>query len=171
MKLNKIDEVWSCANSLFKWHFRFVVIQKCCYHGNVMQQPLSINRSSDQWGTVWYCCEGDICVICGCSINVDEFWVCSWRGVWVIWVNNMSRVSGGIQFDFCLFIAKDMIISFRGPFLESLRIWKAIVCLHCLNCFMIKMKLLVSEKTWAGLSARSHAIGLSFFSLLRKYMQ
>ena len=26
MKLNKIDEVWSCANSLFKWRSRFVLI-------------------------------------------------------------------------------------------------------------------------------------------------
>ena len=25
MKLNKIDELWRCANSLFKWRFRFVV--------------------------------------------------------------------------------------------------------------------------------------------------
>ena len=28
MKLNKIDEVWNSANSLFEWRFRFVVIQK-----------------------------------------------------------------------------------------------------------------------------------------------
>ena len=35
MKLNKIDEVWTNANSLFKWRFWFVVIQKFCYHGNV----------------------------------------------------------------------------------------------------------------------------------------
>ena len=35
MELNKIDEVWNSANSLFKYRFRFVVIQKCCYHGNV----------------------------------------------------------------------------------------------------------------------------------------
>ena len=35
MELNKIDEVWNSANSLFKCRFRFVVIQKFCYHGNV----------------------------------------------------------------------------------------------------------------------------------------
>ena len=35
-KLNKIDEVWNSARkSLFKRRFRFVVIQKSCYHGNV----------------------------------------------------------------------------------------------------------------------------------------
>ena len=35
-KLNKIDEVCNSArNSLFKRRFRFVVIQKFCYHGNV----------------------------------------------------------------------------------------------------------------------------------------
>ena len=27
MKLNKIDEVWSSANPLFKWRFRFAVIE------------------------------------------------------------------------------------------------------------------------------------------------
>ena len=35
MKINKIDEFWNSAISLFKWRFRFVVIQKCCYHGNM----------------------------------------------------------------------------------------------------------------------------------------
>ena len=35
MKFNKIDEVWNSANSLFKWYFRFAVIQKKCCHGNV----------------------------------------------------------------------------------------------------------------------------------------
>ena len=35
MKLNKIDEVWNSANSLSKWRFWFVVIQKFCYRGNV----------------------------------------------------------------------------------------------------------------------------------------
>ena len=40
MKLNKIDEVWSCANSPFKWRFRFVVIQKFCYHGNMTSRLL-----------------------------------------------------------------------------------------------------------------------------------
>ena len=35
MKLNKSDEVWNSANSLFKWYFRFVVIQKNCYYGNL----------------------------------------------------------------------------------------------------------------------------------------
>ena len=35
MKLNKIVEDWNNANSLFKWCFGFVVIQKFCYHGNV----------------------------------------------------------------------------------------------------------------------------------------
>ena len=33
--LNKINEVWNSTNSLFKWCFMFVVIQKFCYHGNV----------------------------------------------------------------------------------------------------------------------------------------
>ena len=33
---DKIDEVWNSANSLFKWRFRFVLIQKFGYHGNVM---------------------------------------------------------------------------------------------------------------------------------------
>ena len=40
MKLNKIDKVWSSANSLFKWRFQFVVIQKFSYHGNVTQRLL-----------------------------------------------------------------------------------------------------------------------------------
>ena len=35
MKLNKINELWNSANSLFKWRFRFVVFQKFSYHGNV----------------------------------------------------------------------------------------------------------------------------------------
>ena len=35
MKLNRIDEVWSSANALFKWRLRSVVIQKFCYNGNV----------------------------------------------------------------------------------------------------------------------------------------
>ena len=33
--LYKIDEVWNSANSLSKWRFWFVVIQKFCYYGNV----------------------------------------------------------------------------------------------------------------------------------------
>ena len=40
MKLNKIDEVLNSVNSLFKWRFRFVLIQKFCYHGNVTQRLL-----------------------------------------------------------------------------------------------------------------------------------
>ena len=32
MKLDKIDEVWNSAKSLFKWCFCFVVIRKFCYH-------------------------------------------------------------------------------------------------------------------------------------------
>ena len=32
---DKIDEVWNSANSLFKWRFRFVLIQKFGYYGNV----------------------------------------------------------------------------------------------------------------------------------------
>ena len=35
MKLNKIGEVLNSANRLLKWPFRFVVIQKFCYHDNV----------------------------------------------------------------------------------------------------------------------------------------
>ena len=42
MKLNKIDKVWSSANSIFKWRFRFAVIQNFCNHGNVTQRLLSI---------------------------------------------------------------------------------------------------------------------------------
>ena len=38
MKLNKVDEVWNSANSLFEWRFRFVVIQ-----GPVVGRPTSIN--------------------------------------------------------------------------------------------------------------------------------
>ena len=34
MKLQKVDEVWNTANALHKWCFRFVFIQKFCYHGN-----------------------------------------------------------------------------------------------------------------------------------------
>ena len=34
MKLNKIDEVWNGANSLFKWCFQFVVIQKLGWFSN-----------------------------------------------------------------------------------------------------------------------------------------
>ena len=34
---------------------------------------------------------------------------------------------------------------------------------------VIKMKLLVREKIWTGLSARSHATGLSFFRFFQKY--
>ena len=33
---DKIDEVWNSANSLFKWRFRFVLIQKFGHHGNVI---------------------------------------------------------------------------------------------------------------------------------------
>ena len=40
MKLNKIDEVWNSANSIFKLLFWFVVVQKFCYHGNVTQRLL-----------------------------------------------------------------------------------------------------------------------------------
>ena len=35
MKLNTIDEVWNSTNSLFKWRFWFVVIQKFRYYGNL----------------------------------------------------------------------------------------------------------------------------------------
>ena len=42
IKLNKIDEVWNYVDSLFKWHFGFVVIQKCFYHSNVWWRFLSI---------------------------------------------------------------------------------------------------------------------------------
>ena len=41
MKLSKIDEVWNSANWLFKWRFRFVVIQKRCYQQrDVTTSPL-----------------------------------------------------------------------------------------------------------------------------------
>ena len=40
MQLDKIDEILKIANSLFKWRFRFVIIQKFCYHGNVAYRPL-----------------------------------------------------------------------------------------------------------------------------------
>ena len=40
---------WNSANSLFRWRFQFVVIQKFCYHGNVtLQLLLSINYSVPQ---------------------------------------------------------------------------------------------------------------------------
>ena len=39
MELNKIDEVWNSASSLFKWR-RFVVSQNFCYHGNVTYRLL-----------------------------------------------------------------------------------------------------------------------------------
>ena len=40
---------WSSANSLLRWRFQFVVIQKFCYHGNVTKQILlSINYSVPQ---------------------------------------------------------------------------------------------------------------------------
>ena len=42
MKLNKIDEVWNSANL----RFRFVVIQKVCYHGNVTCDFSSLFRST-----------------------------------------------------------------------------------------------------------------------------
>ena len=32
----KISKIWNSANSLFKWRFWIVVIQKFCYHGNMM---------------------------------------------------------------------------------------------------------------------------------------
>ena len=40
MKLNKINEVWNSANSLFKWHFQFLVIQKFCFYGNMIKRLL-----------------------------------------------------------------------------------------------------------------------------------
>ena len=52
MKLNKIDEVWIGANSLFKWRFRFVVIQKFCYHDNVTYDFSSLLIKSWKSGRV-----------------------------------------------------------------------------------------------------------------------
>ena len=44
MKLNKIAEVWKSGNRVFKWLYRFVVIQKLCYHSKVTWRLLlSIN--------------------------------------------------------------------------------------------------------------------------------
>ena len=40
MKASDIDEVCNGTNSPFKWRFWFVVIQKFCYHSNVMKQLL-----------------------------------------------------------------------------------------------------------------------------------
>ena len=44
MKLNKIAEVWKSGNRLFNWLYRFVFIQKLCYHSKVTWRLLlSIN--------------------------------------------------------------------------------------------------------------------------------
>ena len=40
MKLNKINEVWNSANSLFMSYFWFGVTQRFCYHDNVTWQLL-----------------------------------------------------------------------------------------------------------------------------------